>query len=196
MIIGITGGIGSGKSTVAEMFQKKGALLYNSDLRAKELIQTDQNIIHLIIKNFGNKAYINGIYNTSFIASVVFNNKYLLKRINEITHPAVLEDFKKFCVLNESKTIVYESALMIETGHYKLFDKVILVTAPLELKINRILNRQTEKKDTDRELVLKRIHNQWSDEIKMNFSDIIIENIEINNTQKKVDLIWRELKLK
>lgn len=191
MKLGITGGIGSGKTTVVNMFLQKGALVYHSDLRAKELIATLPQIRQDIIKIFGEQAYLGDVYNAKFIASIVFNNKYLLNCLNNITHPAVLEDFKSFCKLHPHNTIVYESALMIETGHYQIFDRVILVTAPLDIKIERILKRDASTV----ELVKKRIENQMSDDIKKRYANFIIENINLLDTQHQVDKIWNDLGL-
>jgi dephospho-CoA kinase len=139
-----------------------------------------------IIKLFGEKAFENNVYNTKYIASIVFEDAIKLQALNSIIHPAVFKDLDRFCHQNEGKTIVYESALMMETGHTHLFDKVILVTAPLSLRIERVMARD----GVDRNAVLKRIEKQWSDEKKRDLADIIIENIDKEETLNKVRLLW------
>ena len=134
MKIGVTGGIGSGKSLVVNELERLGALVYHADKKAKELVYLPE-VKAQILKLFGDLAFENDIYNTKYIASIVFEDNIKLQALNAIIHPAVFRDLDKFCQENLGKTIVYESALMVETGHTHLFDIVVLVTAPLELRI-------------------------------------------------------------
>jgi dephospho-CoA kinase len=185
MKIGVTGGIGSGKSLVVSELERLGAVVYHADKKAKELVYLPE-VKEFIIKLFGEKAFENNVYNTKYIASIVFEDAIKLQALNSIIHPAVFKDLDRFCHQNEGKTIVYESALMMETGHTHLFDKVILVTAPLSLRIERVMARD----GVDRNAVLKRIEKQWSDEKKRDLADIIIENIDKEETLIKVRLLW------
>jgi dephospho-CoA kinase len=185
MKIGVTGGIGSGKSLVVSELERLGAVVYHADKKAKELVYLPE-VKEFIIKLFGEKAFENNVYNTKYIASIVFEDAIKLQALNSIIHPAVFKDLDRFCHQNEGKTIVYESALMMETGHTHLFDKVILVTAPLSLRIERVMARD----GVDRNAVLKRIEKQWSDEKKRDLADIIIENIDKEETLNKVRLLW------
>jgi dephospho-CoA kinase len=185
MKIGVTGGIGSGKSLVVNELERLGAVVYHADKKAKELVYLPE-VKESIVKLFGEKAFENDIYNTKYIASIVFEDSTKLEALNAIVHPAVFKDLDKFCIENKGKTIVYESALMMETGHTHLFDKVILVTAPLELRIERVMARDK----VDKAAVVKRIEKQWTDQKKRALADIIIENIDKEETFKKVRELW------
>ena len=185
MKIGVTGGIGSGKSLVVNELERLGALVYHADKKAKELVYLPE-VKAQILKLFGDLAFENDIYNTKYIASIVFEDNTKLQALNAIIHPAVFRDLDKFCQENLGKTIVYESALMIETGHTHLFDIVILVTASLELRIERVMRRD----EVDRISVQKRMDRQWSDERKKEFVDIIIENADKVETLRIVRDLW------
>ena len=185
MKIGVTGGIGSGKSLVVSELERLGAVVYHADKKAKELVYLPE-VRESIIKLFGEKAFENNIYNTKYIASIVFENTSKLQSLNSIIHPAVFKDLDWFCHQNEGKTIVYESALIMETGHTHLFDKVILVTAPLSLRIERVMARD----GVDHDAVIKRIEKQWTDEKRRDLADIIIENIDKEETLIKVRQLW------
>ncbi len=185
MKIGVTGGIGSGKSLVVSELERLGAVVYHADKKAKELVYLPE-VKESIIKLFGEKAFENNIYNTKYIASIVFENTSKLQSLNSIIHPAVFKDLDWFCHQNEGKTIVYESALIMETGHTHLFEKVILVTAPLDMRIQRVMSRD----HVDRDSVLKRMDKQWPDEKKREFADIIIENVDKQETLMKVRELW------
>lgn len=185
MKIGVTGGIGSGKSLIVDELERLGAKVYRADIRAKELVNIPE-IKSKIINQFGEESFENNQYNTKYIAKIVFNDTKKLNQLNAIIHPAVFEDLEIFCLQYPEDTIVYESALMVETMHTHLFDKVILVTAPLELRIERVMKRD----HTDRMTVLDRIKKQSSDEEKAKFADIIIENIDKDKTIDIVHKIW------
>ena len=185
MKIGVTGGIGSGKSLVVNELERLGAMAYHADKKAKDLVYMSE-IKEQIIKLLGSKAFENDIYNTKFVASIVFEDNTKLQALNAIIHPAVFRDLDKFCQENLGKTIVYESALMIETGHTHLFDIVILVTASLELRIERVMRRD----EVDMISVQKRMDRQWSDERKKEFADIIIENVDKGETLRIVRDLW------
>ena len=170
--VGVTGGIGSGKTTIAEVFMQLGVPVYPSDERAKELMTEDFELRQAIIGLFGNEAYVDEIINRSFIASKVFSDDSLLQKLNELVHPAVKKDFDSWCLVQNTPYVLKEAATLIETGGYKVMDKMILVTAPSELKIQRVQKRDT----LTRGEILARMNRQWSDERKKEFADFIIHN--------------------
>ena len=173
--IGITGGIGAGKSTVCKLFNMLGIPVYNADDQAKALMTRDQNIITAIKKNFGNEAYLpDGQLNRTYLGKSLFKVDKQLKIINEIVHPAVAEDFEKWRNGHEDKPyLVKEAALLIESGSYKLLDYLITVTSPLNTRIERVLSRDVHRtKEHIREIISK----QLSDEERIAKSDFIITN--------------------
>lgn len=187
--IGITGGIGSGKSTVLNLFVALGGIPYFADKRAKWLIENNLTIRQNIINLFGEKSYQNNQYNSAWIASIVFKNKYLLQCLNQIVHPAVWQDFDAFCKENPDKIIFYEAALIFENNNQHLFDKTILVTAPIHTKIERI-----KKRDSISETQIHaRMSNQFSDEKKRPLADFEIINDDLAETKKKVLEIYQEI---
>ena len=164
--VGITGGIGAGKSVVSSIFQKMGFPVFNSDQEAKKLIHESfalkSEIIHLI----GDKAYDkSGNYNTTFVSQLVFENPKKLEALNKLIHPKVRSAFEKFLESAESSLVFNEAALLYETNAYSNFNQIILVTAPLELRIKRCVFRD----NVTREIIEKKIQNQWTDEKKRAF---------------------------
>jgi dephospho-CoA kinase len=187
--IGITGGIGSGKSMVLNLFVELGGIPYFADKRAKELIENNLTIRQSIINLLGEKSYQNNQYNSAWIASIVFKNKYLLQRLNQIVHPAVWLDFDAFCKENPEKIIFYEAALIFENNNQFLFDKTILVTAPNQTKIERI-----KKRDSISDIQISaRMSNQYSDEQKRPLADFEIINNDLDETKKQVLDIYQEI---
>lgn len=187
--IGITGGIGSGKSTVLNLFTELGGIPYFADKRAKWLIENDVTIRKKIIEIFGEKSYQNNQYNSAYIASIVFKNKYLLQCLNQIVHPAVWRDFDAFCKENPDKIIFYEAALIFENKNQHLFDKTILVTAPILIKIERIQKRDSISESQ----ILARMSNQLSDDKKRTLADFEIVNDNLAETKKRVLEIYQEI---
>lgn len=162
MIIGLTGGIGSGKTTVGGIFRVMGFAVYNSDDRAKEMYY-EAEVKSQILDLFGAQAYLpDGGVNRTYIAQQVFGNPELLNRLNGIIHPAVKNDFEVFVKKHAGKPIIKETALLFEAGIYKQMDVTILVTAPLDLKVERVMKRS----GLSRNEVLKRMGAQWTDEEK------------------------------
>lgn len=177
--VGITGGIGSGKSTVSRFFSELGVPVYDSDQRAKSLMQHDDSIIIKIKKEFGDDSYLNNILNRSHIAEIVFKNELKLKQLNAIVHPVVRTDFNNWLSQNSNaRFVIKEAAIMIESGAYKDLDKLIVVNANREQKIKWIKKRDHLLLDD----IENRIQNQLSDKIRNQYADFIIEN----NSSKKV----------
>jgi len=175
IIIGITGGIGSGKTTVSRIFEFLGIPVYNSDMRAKALMRENVQLVSKIKSLFGEESYSSdGQINNSWIGSQVFQNPELLKRLNEQVHPAVAHDFLQWTheQSTNNKFLIKEAAILFESGSYKTCDKIILVTAPVEIRIKRV---QLRSGLTENE-IQKRIQNQWTDELKIPLSHYIIDN--------------------
>ena len=181
-IIGLTGGIGSGKSTVANMFKELGVPVYNSDERAKYLMNTSLEIKSQLIKLLGEEAYKGDKLNRSFIAEKVFSNTNLLAELNGIVHPIVRNDFIDWTKKQDYSYVIQETALLFENKAQDLYDSVILVTAPKETRITRVVDRDK----SSREQVIARMNNQLDDEAKLNLSNYVIENIDLERTSSNV----------
>jgi dephospho-CoA kinase len=171
-LIGITGGIGSGKSTIAKVFMSLSYPVYNSDTKAKELINSNEELINSIKLSFGNDIYNSNGLDRKKMASIVFNNPEKLELLNSIIHPAVGEDFEKWVDSQNTSFILKEAAILFETGIYKSLHKTILVSAPQETRIERVIKRD----NTNQEEVLSRMNNQWSEEKKTELADYVIDN--------------------
>lgn len=175
LLVGLTGGIGSGKSTIAKIFNALGVKVYNSDVEAKKIVNTDLKTISLMKDKFGENIYENELLNTKKLAQLVFNNQVALAELNAIVHPKVKQHFEFWVKCNYSeKILVKEAAILIESGAYKGLDKIILVTAPEEIKIKRLLARDRNS-ETD---IRKKMATQLSDSEKEKYADFIILNNE------------------
>lgn len=181
-IIGLTGGIGSGKSTVANMFKELGVPVYNSDERAKYLMNTSLDIKSQLIKLLGEEAYKGDKLNRSFIAEKVFSNTNLLAELNGIVHPIVRKDFIDWTKKQDYSYVIQETALLFENKAQDLYDSIILVTAPKETRIIRVVDRDK----SSREQVIARMKNQLDDKTKLNLSNYVIENIDLERTSSNV----------
>jgi len=171
----ITGSIGSGKTTVANIFKAIGIPVYNADEKAKELY-AEETVKTLLLKNFGETIFDSDKnINKEILASIVFNNPDALKKINSIIHPLVMENFHNWNKQQSSNSyVIFESAIIFESGLDKKFDKIISVSAPEDLRIKRVMKRDSVNSDK----VLQRIKNQWSNEAKVKLSDFVIINDE------------------
>ncbi len=171
-IIGLTGGIGSGKSTIAKWFSEKDIPVYNSDLEAKKLMNENEKIISELTELFGEKTYENGVYNSGFVASKVFKDKESLKKLNQIVHPEVFRHFHDWVKNQTAVFVVKEAAILFESGSYKDCDAVISVVADEKIRIERVMKRD----DISEEQIRQRMNNQWTDEQRIKLSDYVIEN--------------------
>ncbi|PXX23479.1 dephospho-CoA kinase [Arenibacter sp. ARW7G5Y1] len=189
MIVGLTGGIGSGKSTVGSMFQKLGVPIYNSDVEAKNLMTRSKKIKKDIEALLGKGSYLNGELNKEYIAKKVFRDKDLLQALNNIVHPAVRRHFKSWCKRQNAPYVIQEAAIIFENGTNDFYDKIILVTSPREIRIQRVVDRD----GVTAEAVMERIENQWPDRDKEKLSDFIIENTGLEATQRQVSQIHHKL---
>lgn len=188
-IVGLTGGIGSGKTTVANMFHALGVPVYIADEEAKKIMVSSKIIKRKLIALFGEDAYINGILNKPFIAKTIFNDKAYLEKMNAIIHPKVGIHFKKWVLKQQSPYVIKEAAILFENGSYKQCDYVITVTAPKELKIKRLLNRD----NTTLEKIEAIMKNQWNDEEKTKLSNFVIDNSQLEKTKKQVAKIHKKI---
>ncbi len=171
-IVGLTGGIGSGKTTVAKVFKTLNIPVYNSDIEAKKLMNSNSKIKKQLISEFGNNVYVNNILNKKYLANIIFNNKQKLEIVNSIVHPVVKEHFKKWASLQTSPYVIKENAILFESGMQKDVNSIITVISPIEIRIQRVINRDnTTYKDVN-----ARIKNQISDEEKIKKSDFVIIN--------------------
>ena len=171
--IGITGGIGSGKTLIASILIKMGYPVFNSDQEAKMIVMNDREVRQEIFQLFGVNSFLSdGSYNTSYVSEIVFQNPYKLEELNKIIHPRVREKFIHFENKSESPFVFGESAILFETGAYQNYDKMILVKAPLELRVLRSMQRD----NLSRVQVESKISKQWTDEEKLKFNPYVIVN--------------------
>ncbi len=184
-IVGLTGGIGSGKTTVAKMFASYGVPVYNADIEAKKLMNSSHTIREQLISLLGEETYQNGILNRKYMAGRIFNNPDLLDKANAIIHPKVAANFLQWAKVQTAPYVLKEAAILFESGSFSNCDAVILVTAPREERIKRVMERD----QVSREEVLARMNNQWSDEKKRGLSDFIIQNENLSDTHKQVETI-------
>ncbi len=185
-IIGLTGGIGSGKSTVAQLFEEQGIPHYNSDLRAKFLMNHEETLRQQIKELLGESSYHQGELNRQWIAKKVFESPALLQQLNALVHPAVKKDFESWIEQQTTPYVLKEAAILIESGAYKGCDKIIVVTADLPNRIKRVQVRD----HSSVEEIQKRIQNQMNDEERLKHADYIIEN---NTTLKSLALKVKEI---
>ena len=189
MILGLTGGIGSGKTTVANLFHNVNVPIFASDVEAKLIMRNDDIVISQIKTLLGKESYINGEINTSYISNLVFNNQSLLKQLNSIVHPAVGQVFKDWYFKQNHPYVIKESAILFESGGNLHCDKVLTVTAPLEVRIQRVMARD----GCTRLQVESRIKHQISEKFKVENSDFVIVNENLNLTKSQVSKINTEL---
>lgn len=188
-IIGLTGGIGSGKTTVANYFIEKGIPVYIADDEARKITDS-KKVTSKIKKIFGNEVIEKDKVNRASLASIVFNDKEKLAQLNAIIHPEVKKHFEKWLKSKlDDKFVIKESAILFESGSYLNCDAIIMVTAPLETRIERTINRD----NSSRESVLQRINNQMLDEEKIKKSDYIIQNTILTDTYKQIDNLLKKL---
>ncbi|WP_340073539.1 dephospho-CoA kinase [Leptobacterium sp. I13] len=185
MIVGLTGGIGSGKSTVGNMFAGLGIPVYIADEAAKNIMNTSDKVRNQIISLFGEAAYSGKEPNRTYIAKIVFNNPKKLQELNRIIHPKVKKDFEKWVERQNAPYVIKEAAILFESGADKGCDYTITVTAPTEERIARVMKRD----ETTREAVIGRMNNQWGEEKRVALSDFVIENTSLHDTANQVNEI-------
>lgn len=185
--LGITGGIGSGKSTVSQIFATLGIPVYIADIESKRLTDTSPVIKEKLITLFGPSLYPDNKLDKKKLASLIFNNKEYLEKVNAIIHPEVAKDFQNWVIKHKNhKIIVKEAAILFESGFNTFVDKTIMVYTPLEMRIERTMKRD----NADRENVMNRIKNQMPDEEKAKLSDFVIVN---DNSQSLIEQVLKTI---
>lgn len=184
-VIGLTGGIGSGKSRVAEAFTALGVPCYIADNEAKNIMVENAEVKKKITALFGEKAYVNTALNRAFISGVVFNDPDKLAALNGIVHPAVGQHFSHWLSLQTYPYVIKEVAILFETGGQAYVDKSLLITAPKELRIQRVMERDGCSKED----ILARMANQWEDAERITLADFVLHNDDWSTTAQKIQML-------
>ena len=189
--VGITGGIGSGKSTITSLFHDLGVPIYNSDERAKWLLSNDVDLMDQIKILFGQESYSNNKLNRAHIANIVFQDNDMLKELNAIVHPLVKIDFENWLLLQKKEPLVIkEAAILIESGAYKELDVLIVVLADKKTRIKRVINRDNVSKED----VEKRMETQISDSERLKFANFsVVNNTDQSNLKMQVGELYKQL---
>ena len=174
MKLGVTGGIGSGKTSVCKVFNILGIPVFSADQEAKGIMENDIEIIHRINSIAGKDLYKDGNLDRTELATLIFNNQNLLEKVNSLVHPVVFDHFKRWEMEQTAPYVIMEAAILFESGAAKLVDKIAVVVAPVEERVNRVIHRNR----LSREQVLDRMRNQFDDETRIKMSDYIIHNSE------------------
>lgn len=194
LVVGVTGGIGSGKSTACRIFNQLGVPVYYADDQGKYLLNTNSQLKAQVIDIFGVESYTsNGTLNRAYLASRVFSDQNELNKLNKLVHPAVAKNFKEWVDQHGSTPIVIkEAALLIENESYKLLDKLITVLAPQKVRIERVLLRDTQRSKTQVEDI---IENQIDDKIRSDVSDYLIDNSGIKLLIPQILEVYKKLRV-
>ncbi|OBX26268.1 dephospho-CoA kinase [Gelidibacter algens] len=188
-IVGLTGGIGSGKTTVAKMFQDLGVPLYIADERAKILMNTSKDIKKQLITLFGDEAYNDKQLNRPFLASKIFKNPDLLKQMNAIVHPKVGDDFTQWKGQQTAPYVLKEAAIIFENDLASHYDFIITVVADLDQRLARVMKRDSTTEDK----IMAIVNNQLTDDEKAKQSDFVITNHDLDQTKDQVLIIHQHL---
>ena len=180
--VAICGGIGSGKSTVCQMFAERGVALYDSDSRAKALMNESAELRKALVAEFGEECYADGVLNRPYLAQRVFGSEEQLKKLNSIVHPAVKADFLRWAEEQEGDFCILESAILFESGFDAVVDKTVAVLAPLPLRIERAMARD----GASREQIEARVKAQMGDDELVARADFAIVNIHLEDVEKDV----------
>ncbi len=191
LIVGITGGIGSGKTTAAKVFEKLGVPIYIADDKARMLTAENEQILSYIRETYGDEMFDdNGALNRKALGEAVFGNKERLDALNKVIHPLVAQDFKSWVAEQSFPYVLKEAAVLFESGTYTDCNYVILVVAPRESRIERVMKRS----GLSREDIENRMQHQWSDEDKMALSDFVIYNGDENDLISQIYDIHEDIK--
>ncbi|WP_179335545.1 dephospho-CoA kinase [Winogradskyella costae] len=181
MIVGLTGGIGSGKSTILEYFKSFGVPVYIADDEAKKLMNNSKIIQRKLIKLFGEEAYVNGTLNRPYLASKIFNDKTLLSKMNAVVHPKVGAHFKQWLNNQDAEYVIKEVAIIFENNLQNQYNYIITVVADEDLRTQRVMKRDNVSKEKVKAIM----KNQWSDEDKIAKSDFVIVNNNLQEAKKQ-----------
>lgn len=189
IVVGLTGGIGSGKTTVANMFKSLGVPIYIADVEAKRLMVSSKIIKRRLIALFGSQVYIDKELNRAFIASKIFQDRSLLEKMNAIVHPKVAQDFQRWIMKQNSPYVIKEAAIIFEQKMESEYDFIITVTAPAEDKMTRLIRRDQSSESKIRNIM----NNQMSDASKVKNSDFVIANNKLADTTIQVQFIHEKI---
>jgi dephospho-CoA kinase len=190
LVVGLTGGIGSGKTKVLHEFIKKEVPVYIADIEAKKLMQNSSELKEKIISTFGESSYQDKKLNTAYLAEIVFKNPIALAKLNALVHPAVFEHFQDFKnSLENEKLVIFENAILYESGSDRFCDYVICVTAAQNERVKRVMLRD----QVTAAQVQERMNNQWPEEKKVALADFVIENMDWSKTKKNIDDVYEKL---
>lgn len=170
--VGLTGGIGSGKTTVATIFKTLGVPIYEADKEARRLMETNNEIISALIQKYGQEIYINNKLNRTLLSEIIFKNSDELKHVNQIVHPVVRDDFMRWSEEQKTTYVIEEAAILFESDSDSIMDFVITVTAPESTRIERV----KERDNLDKKQIIARINNQLPEETKVSWADFVIYN--------------------
>ncbi len=170
--IGLTGNIGSGKTTVASCFEILGIAVFNADKQAKLLMNKDVNLKQSLIAEFGKEVFLNNELNRKYLSKLAFNDDIVLKRLNTLVHPVVQEAFEKWSIQQSGAYVIKEAAILFESNTYQSLDAIICISCPEEIRFKRILKRD----DLSEKEVRQRMSHQWVEEKKISLSDYTITN--------------------
>jgi len=191
IIIGLTGGIGSGKSTVAKIFAQFGIPVLDADATAKAIMNEDNSVKTKLIELFGTEAYKESQLNRPYIAQLVFDDAFKLQQLNAIIHPITIQYAKDWALKQSAPYVIKEAALFFESGSAEGVDKIIGVTAPKHIRIQRVMQRD----QISREEVIKRMEHQLEDSLKMKLCDWVIQNDEMHLLIPQVLAIHQSLSI-
>ena len=170
--IGLTGNIGSGKTTLASCFEILGIAVFNADKQAKLLMNKDINLKQSLITEFGKEVYLDDELNRKYLSKLAFNDNLVLKRLNALVHPVVQDAFEKWSIQQSGVYVIKEAAILFESNIYQSLDAIICISCPEEIRLKRILNRD----DLSEKDVRQRMSHQWAEEKKISLSDYVITN--------------------
>jgi dephospho-CoA kinase len=188
-IVGLTGGMGSGKSTIAKLFQALGIPVYIADVEAKKILATSVVVKRKVIDLLGEQAYVKTVPNRDYIAQKIFNDTTLLAQMNAIIHPKVASHFKVWLQKQTAFYCIKEAAVLFENGGFTQCDATILVTAPKQVRIDRVIARDMMSIAS----VTSRMQHQWTDKKKIPMATYVLENIDLDSTKLQVKKIHKEL---
>jgi len=188
--IGLTGNIGSGKTTVASCFEILGIAVFNADKQAKLLMTEDINLKQSLITEFGKEVFHNNELNLKYLSNLAFNNDIVLKRLNALVHPIVQDAFEKWSVQQSGAYVIKEAAILFESNTYQSLDEIICISCPEEIRLKRILKRD----DLSEKEVRQRMSHQWAEEKKISLSDYTITNDNISLVIPQILSIHSHLK--
>ena len=189
--IGLTGGIGVGKTFVADIFQKMGYTVFSADTEAKKCMQESKDLKSAVIQNFGDEMYKNGVLQKEKLANIVFNDSEKLNELNQLVHPFVQLEFENWCKNQTSKFVIKEAAILFESRANKGLDAVICVSSPVEVRIKRVMERDK----CSREKVMKRIAMQMPQETKEKLADFVIINTENEKILPQILSVCKKIEL-